>query len=90
LQLQAFQLIATITAILTVIRFQRRLKGYMVGRHALPKLISFKLFVFVTTIQHVSLGTHAERSMGGKLIILRTVHLQHHLLARQGQLQSDL
>lgn len=54
MQLQTFQLIATVTAVLTVIRFQRRLKDYMVGRNALPKLLAFKIFVVLTTLQHVS------------------------------------
>ncbi len=42
---------------MTVIRFQRRLKDHMVGRNALPKLLSFKLFILITTIQHVNLPT---------------------------------
>ncbi|KAI1612320.1 organic solute transporter Ostalpha-domain-containing protein [Exophiala viscosa] len=50
--LQVFELGSTIIAIINVIRFQRRLKHHMVGRKALPKLLSFKLFVAVTTIQH--------------------------------------
>ena len=53
-QLQVFELGSTIIAIVNVIRFQRRLKHHMVGRKALPKLLSFKLFVAITTIQHVS------------------------------------
>lgn len=41
-------------ALLTILRFQRRLKRYMEGRRAVLKLITFKLFVAVQVLQRVS------------------------------------
>ncbi|KAK5212038.1 hypothetical protein LTR99_001860 [Exophiala xenobiotica] len=64
--LQAFQLITTIVAVVTVIRFQRRLKDHMVGHNALPKLLSFKLFVLITTIQHFVFSVIGSRATGSK------------------------
>lgn len=45
----------TVTALIIVIRFQRRLRDYMQDRQALLKLIVFKLFVLITTVQNVSM-----------------------------------
>lgn len=55
-QVQVLELSGTIYVILAIIKFQRRFKDYMPGRNAMPKLIAFKLFVLVTTLQRVSLG----------------------------------
>lgn len=52
-QIQLFTLVATVIAVVTVVRFQRRLKSHMTGRKAMPKLLCFKLFVLITTLQHV-------------------------------------
>ena len=54
-QIQVLELGGTIYVILAIIKFQRRFKEYMPDRKALPKLITFKLFVLVTTLQRVSL-----------------------------------
>lgn len=48
----------TVTALIIVVRFQRRLRDYMQDKQALLKLIVFKLFVLVTTMQNVSLFVH--------------------------------
>jgi len=50
--IQALELISTICAIVAVIRFQRRLREHMTGRRALAKLVMFKSFVLVTTLQN--------------------------------------
>ncbi|OCT49477.1 seven transmembrane receptor protein [Cladophialophora carrionii] len=55
-QIQALELGTTIWAILAVIRFQRRLREFMNGKRAVAKLVMFKLFVVITTIQRVSLS----------------------------------
>jgi len=80
--LQAFQLASTIWAILTVIRFQRRLKDHMLGRKALPKLLSFKLFVLITTLQHFVFSMLASHVSGNSKVTYHdiTIGLQSLLV----------
>lgn len=68
--LQALQLISTICVLMVIIRFQRRLKSYMLGRKAFLKLIGFKLLVFLTTLQHVSFLPLPKPSANFQLILL--------------------
>ncbi|EXJ56393.1 hypothetical protein A1O7_06736 [Cladophialophora yegresii CBS 114405] len=49
--IQALELGTTIWTILAVVRFQRRLREFMTGKRAVVKLVMFKLFVVVTTLQ---------------------------------------
>ncbi|KIV77657.1 hypothetical protein PV11_09443 [Exophiala sideris] len=66
--LQVLEIGSTILVIITVIRFQRRLKNHMVGRKALPKLLSFKLFVAITTIQHFVFSILASHVSGNSKV----------------------
>ncbi|OQV02348.1 hypothetical protein CLAIMM_07563 [Cladophialophora immunda] len=50
--IQILELITTIWAVLAVVRFQLRLKGYMLGHNALSKLLIFKAFVLISALQH--------------------------------------
>ncbi|KAJ9643200.1 hypothetical protein H2204_002095 [Knufia peltigerae] len=66
--IQLFTLVATVIAVVTVVRFQRRLKSHMTGRKAMPKLLCFKLFVLITTLQHFAFSIIASHVQGNDKI----------------------
>ncbi|ETI26594.1 hypothetical protein G647_03372 [Cladophialophora carrionii CBS 160.54] len=66
--IQALELGTTIWAILAVIRFQRRLREFMNGKRAVAKLVMFKLFVVITTIQRFIFGILRSKVTGGSKV----------------------
>ena len=53
-QLSSFELITSVCAIVAVVRFYRGTKTMIVEQRPLLKLLTFKLIVFLWTIQNVS------------------------------------
>lgn len=66
--LQALQLMTTVTVLITIVRFQRRLRDYMSSRNAFLKLVGFKLLVLLTTLQHFIFGILSSHVHGNSKI----------------------
>ncbi|OQU97624.1 hypothetical protein CLAIMM_03525 [Cladophialophora immunda] len=66
--LQTLELVTTVTVLITIVRFQRRLRDYMSSRNAFLKLIGFKLLVLLTTLQHFIFGILSSHVRGDSRI----------------------
>ncbi|KIV91682.1 hypothetical protein PV10_06196 [Exophiala mesophila] len=71
--IQVLELGGTIYVILAIIKFQRRFKEYMPDRKALPKLITFKLFVLVTTLQRFVFNILKSQVQGSSKVTYRDI-----------------